>query len=47
MGDVYDTFAILSSDGSYLRNLRMKADTGAAYSQLPAILLRNLGWGAY
>ena len=44
MGDVYDTFAILASDGSYLRNLRMKADTGAAYSQLPAILLRDLGW---
>ena len=37
---------IWTSDGAYLRNLRMKADTGAAYSQLPAELLREMGWTA-
>ncbi len=46
MGDVYDTVGIWANDGSYLRNLRMKADTGATYSQLPAALLEDMGWRA-
>lgn len=44
MGDVYATLGIWAADGSYVRNLRMQADTGASYSQLPAALLRDLGW---
>ncbi len=44
MGDVYATLGVWAADGNYLRNLRMKADTGAAYSQLPAELLRDMGW---
>lgn len=44
MGDVYTTLGIWAADGSYLRNLRVQADTGAAYSQLPATLLLDLGW---
>ena len=44
MGDVYATLGVWAADGSYLRNLRMKADTGAAYSQLPAVLLHEMGW---
>ena len=44
MGEVYDTFGIWSSDGGYIRNLRMQADTGAVYCQLPEGLLRELGW---
>ena len=35
---------IWTSDGAYLRNLRLKVDTGAAYSQLPAATLHDLGW---
>ena len=46
MGEVYETMGIWASDRSYLRNLRMKADTGAAYSQLPAELLHEMGWTA-
>lgn len=44
MGEVYVTLGVWTADGSYLRNLRMRADTGASYSQLPAGLLRELGW---
>ena len=44
VGDVYAIFEIWANDGSYLRNLRMKADTGVTYSQLPATLLRDMGW---
>jgi hypothetical protein len=45
VGEVYDTFGIWTSDGFYLRNLRMQADTGAVYCQLPEGLLREMGWG--
>ena len=44
MGEVNVILGIWAADGSYLRNLRMRADTGASYSQLPAELLRDLGW---
>lgn len=44
MGTVYDTFGIWANDGFYLRNLRMQADTGAIYCQLPEGLLREMGW---
>lgn len=44
MGDVYATMGIWSADGSHTRNLRMLADTGASYSQLPSEVLRDLGW---
>ena len=44
MGEVYDTFGIWTSDGFYLRSLRMQADTGAIYCQLPEGLLREMGW---
>jgi predicted aspartyl protease len=44
MGDVYATLGIWAADGSYLRNLRVQADTGASYSQLPNELLREMGW---
>ena len=44
MGDVYTTMGIWAADGVYVRNLRMQADTGASYSQLPGALLRDLGW---
>ena len=46
MGEVYETMGIWASDRSYLRNLRMKSDTAAAYSQLPAELLHHMGWTA-
>ena len=35
---------IWSSDGAYLRNLRLRVDASAAYSQLPASTLHDLGW---
>lgn len=44
MGDVYTTLGIWAADGSYLRNLRVQADTGASYSQMSGALLRDLGW---
>ena len=44
MGEVNATVGIWASDGAYLRNLRLKVDTGAAYSQLPAATLHDLGW---
>ena len=44
MGAVNATIGIWASDGAYLRSLRMPVDTGAAYSQLPAELLYDLGW---
>lgn len=44
MGEVNATLGIWASDGAYVRNLRMLVDTGAAYSQLPAELLYDLGW---
>ena len=46
MGEVYETMGIWASDRSYLRNLRMKADTCTAYSRLPAELLHEMGWTA-
>ena len=44
MGEVHDSFGIWTSDGFYQRNLRMQADTGAVYCQLPEGLLREMGW---
>ena len=44
MGEVYVTLGVWAADGSQLRNLRMRADTGASYSRLPGGLLRELGW---
>ena len=35
---------IWASNGTYLRNLQLKVDAAAAYSQLPAAILYNLGW---
>ena len=44
MGEVNATVGIWASDRSGIRNLRLKVDTGAAYSQLPAATLHDLGW---
>ena len=44
MGEVRAQIGIWASDGAYVRPLRMIVDTGAAYSQLPAATLEEMGW---
>lgn len=44
MGEVIATLGIWTADGSRVHNVELRADTGASYSQLPAELLRALGW---
>ena len=46
MGNVYAYIEVLASDGSYSRSLRMQADTGCLYSQLPHGVLVEMGWAA-
>ena len=44
MGEVFANLGIWTADGSYVRDVEMRVDTGASYSQLPAELLRDMGW---
>ncbi len=44
MGEVRTTLGIWAADGSALLNVPMIADTGATYCQVPASILRALGW---
>ena len=44
MGEVRAQIGIWASDGAYVQPLRMIVDTGAAYSQLPATTLKEMGW---
>ena len=44
MGEVIATLGIWAADGSHVANVDMQVDTGAAFSQLPGKLLRDLGW---
>ena len=44
MGEVIVTLGIWTADGSTVLNVPMTVDTGATYCQLPANILRALGW---
>ena len=44
MGQVIAKLGIWAADGSALLNVPMTADTGATYCQMPASILRALGW---
>ena len=44
MGEVIATLGIWAADGSHVRDIEMRVDTGASYSQLPGDLLRDMGW---
>ena len=46
MGEVIVTLGIWTADGSTILNVPMTVDTGATYCQLPANILRALGWEA-
>lgn len=46
MGEVVVTLGIWTADGSAVLNVPMTVDTGATYCQLPANILRALGWEA-
>ena len=40
----YVSLDICASSGSYTKEVRLKANTGAKYTRLPACLLKELGW---
>lgn len=42
----YVTLDLCARDGSYVKPLRVKANTGAKYTRLPGCSLRELGWEA-
>ncbi len=44
MGDIFAKLGIWSADGSNLRDVDMRVDTGASYSQLPGDMFVELGW---
>ena len=44
MSEFYVDVGVCAKDGSRVRTLRVKANTGAEYTRLPGGLLRELGW---
>jgi len=44
MSEFYVAVGVCAKDGSSVKTLRMKANTGAEYTRLPGGLLRELGW---